>query len=259
MTSGHCAHWAMTISAKRVEQQLSFVLHSRPYRETSALVDYFSRDHGVIRAVVKGVRGARSRQRHLTQPFQCLALNWQGNGELKTLFQGDLAGPAAPLQGRSLWCGLYLNELTLRVLPQGDPQPKLFAYYQLALARLSDPQQQQVVLRIYERQLLKLLGFGVDFEFTASGQPIKSGSGYDFDPQQGFTAVADDGGYSGSVLLALAQDDYQHLDVCRAAKRVMRQALAPHLGGHPLHSRALFLSTPSDQHSSDYTLEGRQT
>ncbi|MFT5722275.1 MAG: DNA repair protein RecO (recombination protein O) [Motiliproteus sp.] len=244
MMSGRCALWAMTTSAKRVEQQLCVVLHSRPYRETSALVDYFSRDQGVIRAVVKGVRGAQSRQRHLTQPFQCLELNWQGSGELKTLFQGDLVGPAAPLQGRSLWCGLYLNELSLRVLPPADPQPKLFAYYQLALTRLTDPQQQEVVLRIYERQLLQLLGFGIDFQFTASGQRIEIGCTYHFDPKRGFDQVAATATaalcYSGSVLVALAQDDYQHLEVRRAAKQLMRQALAPHLGGRPLHSRALF-------------------
>ena len=265
MTSGHCAHWAMTTSAKRVEQQLSFVLHSRPYRETSALVDYFSCDHGVIRAVVKGVRGARSRQRHLIQPFQCLELNWQGASELKTLFQGDLSGPATSLQGRSLWCGLYLNELTLRLLPQGDPQPKLFAYYQLALVRLSDPQQQEVVLRIYERQLLNLLGFGIDFEFTAAGQPIESGLHYNFAPQLGFAAVVDGRGYSGADLQALAHNDYQHPAVRRTAKRVMRQALAPHLGDRPLHSRELFLSRASVASLRDHTeptmdknAEGRQ-
>ncbi|MFT6915077.1 MAG: DNA repair protein RecO (recombination protein O) [Motiliproteus sp.] len=257
MMSGHCALWAMTTSAKHVQQQLCVVLHSRPYRETSALVDYFSRDQGVIRAVVKGVRGARSRQRHLTQPFQCLELNWQGSGELKTLFQGDLAGPATPLQGRSLWCGLYLNELSLRVLPPADPQPKLFAYYQLALARLTDPQQQEVVLRIYERQLLQLLGFGIDFEYTASGLRIEIDGTYRFDPSRGFDPVATASGYSGAVLVALAQDDYQHPDVRRAAKQLMRQALAPHLGGRPLHSRALFQPVQSRLETPE-TLEGLQ-
>lgn len=240
MTSVHCAHWAMTTSADRVEQQRGFVLHSRAYRETSALVDYFSGDYGVIRAVVKGVRGARSKQRHLIQPFQCLALNWQGKSELKTLYQGEPLGTASTLQGRSLWCGLYLNELTLRLLPQGDPQPSLFAYYQLALERLSDPQQQEIVLRIYERQLLQCLGFGLDFEHTSSGQSIETNSHYHFDPRQGFASTAADAGYSGSVLMALAQSDYQRLDVRRAAKRLMRQALAPHLGGQPLYSRELF-------------------
>lgn len=240
MTSVLCAHWAMTTSVERVEQQPGFVLHSRAYRETSALVDYFSGDYGVIRAVVKGVRGTRSKQRHLTQPFQCLVLNWQGKSELKTLYQGEPVGRTNPLQGRSLWCGLYLNELTLRLLPQGDPQPALFAYYQLALERLSDPQQQEIVLRIYERQLLQCLGFGLDFDRTSSGQVIEATARYHFDPLQGFESTSDDSGYSGSVLMALAQNDYQRPDVRRAAKRLMRQALAPHLGGRPLHSRELF-------------------
>ena len=240
MTSERCAHWAMTTSAERVEQQRSFVLHSRAYRETSALVDYFSEDYGVIRAVVKGVRGTRSKQRHLTQPFQCLALNWQGKNELKTLYQGEPVGMAKPLQGRNLWCGLYLNELTLRLLPQGDPQPSLFAYYQLALERLSDPQEQEVVLRIYERQLLQCLGFGLDFEHTSSGQTIEATAQYHFDPHQGFESAVVDSGYSGSVLMALAQNEYQLPEVRHAAKQLMRQALVPHLGSRPLYSRELF-------------------
>ncbi|MEH6469811.1 MAG: DNA repair protein RecO [Halopseudomonas sp.] len=233
----------MTTSADRIDRQLGFVLHSRPYRETSALVDYFSSDYGVVRAVAKGVRSARSRQRHLTQPFQLLELNWRGKSELKTLLQGDLAGPGVLLQGRTLWCGMYLNEITLRLLPQGDPQPKLFAYYQLALQRLTDPQQQEAVLRIYERQLLQQLGLGVDFQRTQAGQLIESKRWYWFDPQQGFEEVMDQSGYAGANILAIEQDDYRQADVRRVAKRLMRQALAAHLGGRPLHSRELFLGT----------------
>ncbi len=236
----------MTISVDRAERQLSFVLHSRPYRETSALVDYFSRDQGLIRAVAKGVRSAKSRQRHLTQPFQCLELNWRGKGDLKSLSSGDLNGSGLLLQGRSLWCGLYLNELTLRLVPQGDAYPKLFAYYQLALERLSDPSQQEVVLRIYERQLLQQLGLGVDLQRTASGQLINAQQRYRFDPQHGFTLLdaslvgLNQTGYPGALLLAIAADDYQRIETRRGAKRLMRQALAAQLGGRPLHSRQLF-------------------
>lgn len=243
----------MTISADRAERQLSYVLHSRPYRETSALVDYFSRDSGVIRAVAKGVRSAKSRQRHLTQPFQSLELNWRGRGELKSLLGGELAGNSALLQGRSLWCGLYLNELTLRLVPQGDAFPKLFAYYQLALQRLSDPEEQEPVLRIYERQLLQQLGLGVDFERSVTSAEISPLSNYRFDPQQGFSEQAVLVGhdakperfdYPGRIILAVADDDYRLPEVRRAAKRLMRQALSPYLGDRPLNSRELFFGAP---------------
>ncbi|MEH6649314.1 MAG: DNA repair protein RecO [Motiliproteus sp.] len=244
----------MTISADRAERQLSYVLHSRPYRETSALVDYFSRDSGVIRAVAKGVRSAKSRQRHLTQPFQLLELNWRGRNDLKTLLGGELAESSTLLQGRSLWCGLYLNELTLRLVPQGDAFPKLFAYYQLALQRLSDPDEQEPVLRIYERKLLQQLGLGVDFERSVTSAEIAPQSNYRFDPQQGFIEqpVAADYNdplqgrfyYLGSLILAVAADDYRLAEVRRGAKRLMRQALSPYLGGRPLNSRELFLGTP---------------
>jgi DNA repair protein RecO (recombination protein O) len=247
----------MTISADRAERQLSYVLHSRPYRETSALVDYFSRDAGVVRAVAKGVRSAKSRQRHLTQPFQCLELNWRGQGELKTLLGGDMTEHSVMLQGRNLWCGLYLNELTLRLVPQGESFPKLFAYYQLALERLSNPLEQEMVLRIYERQLLQQLGLGVDFYRTPTGTLISTEQHYRLDPQQGFVlngldpqTAAGRFDYPGGLILAIAADDYQRDSVRRAAKRLMRQLLAVHLGHRPLHSRELFQGSGAVRYQS---------
>ncbi len=250
----------MTISADRAERQLSYVLHSRPYRETSALVDYFSRDMGVIRAVAKGVRSAKSRQRHLTQPFHGLELNWRGQGELKSLLSGDLIGAHTLLQGRSLWCGLYLNELTLRLVPQGEAFAKLFAYYQLALERLSDPLEQEPVLRIYERQLLQQLGLGIDFQYCLSGDLINAQQHYRLDPQQGFELTPTDPGlediadrysYPGSLILAVAADDYQHQSVRRGAKRLMRQLLTVHLGNRPLNSRELFQGSRTPINAQD--------
>ena len=256
----------MTISAERAERQLSYVLHSRPYRETSALVDYFSRDQGLIRAVVKGVRGTRSRQRQLIQPFQSLELNWRGKGELKTLASGDLAGTLHPLQGRSLWCGLYLNELTLRLLPQSDPLPELFAYYQLALTHLTDPQQQEAVLRIYERRLLEQLGLGIDFGHCRNGERIEAGQQYYFDPQQGFESAVlarpktSQRLLSGEQLLAIGADDYQDVEVRRSAKGLMRSALAQLLGDKPLRSRELFqqrVTVASSRSANDRSSEER--
>ncbi|WP_421865635.1 DNA repair protein RecO [Motiliproteus sp.] len=246
----------MTTSADRFERQSGYVLHSRPYRETSALVDYFSQQQGLIRAVVKGVRGSRSKQRILTQPFQLMELNWRGRAELKTLLSGEPMGAVSLLQGRALWCGLYLNELTLRLIPQADPLPKLFAYYQLALERLNDPQQQEPVLRIYERQLLQQLGLGIDFDYCLSGQPIQAESAYHLDPHQGFirSPQIEPGSYRGHELLAIARDDFQNEEIRRSAKRLMRSLLAVHLGDRPLRSRELFQASPVAPHPSQEAL-----
>ena len=253
MTSEPCAHSVMTTSAERagraerIERQPAYVLHSRPYRETSALVDFFSRDYGRIRAVVKGGRGQRSRNRHLLQPFQLLELSWRGRGELKTLLSGELEGQTVSLQGRCLWCGLYLNELSLRLLPPQDPAPELFAYYQLALSHLADHEQQQAVLRIYEKRLLAQLGLALDFRQTHRGETLQANGCYHFDPQQGFERVAEDDGrgYPGEQLLAIERDDYSQAQVRLSAKRLMRQALAPLLGDRPLRSRELFQTSLS--------------
>ena len=63
------------MSAKqRVDQQPGFVLHSYPYRETSLIVEVFSRDHGRIGLVAKGARRPMSQLRGVL--MACLAITW---------------------------------------------------------------------------------------------------------------------------------------------------------------------------------------
>ncbi|HEY5717592.1 MAG TPA: DNA repair protein RecO [Motiliproteus sp.] len=234
----------MTTSADRVEGQCAYLLHSRPYRESSALVDLITPDFGRVRAVLRGVRQPRSRKRELLRSFQPLTLSWQGRGELKTIRDGEGQGLGHPLQGRALWCGLYLNELLVRLLPADTPHPRLFALYRFSLEQLADPEAEQTVLRMFEKRLLEELGFGICFETCANGEAIDPLRHYRFDPQLGFCAEAVHAGppqlISGAAIRAIAADDYGCDAHRRAAKWLMRQALAEQLGSRPLISRALF-------------------
>jgi len=121
----------------RISLQPAYILHSRPYRESSLLLEAMGREHGRIGLVARGARGARSRWKNMLQPFRPLLLSWTQRGELGTLTGADQVASPPALAGEPLFCGLYANELMIRFLQRSDPHPGLFDYYQKLLTQLS--------------------------------------------------------------------------------------------------------------------------
>ena len=148
----------------------AYVLHSRPYRDSSALVDLLTLHHGLQRVVWRGARGQR--RKVSPQPFMPLLVGLGGRSELKTLTQAEIAGRFSLLQGETLFSGLYLNELLVRLLVGGEPQPILFAAYQQSLEQLAAGDPVEPILRRFEWQLLELLGYGFSLTEDAHGQPL---------------------------------------------------------------------------------------
>jgi len=152
---------------QRVEFLAGFVLHSRPLRETSLLVDVFTPDFGVTRLVARGARSAKSKIRPLAQPFRPLLVSWSGRHELKTLTGLEEQGRGYPLAGLELACAYYLNELLLRLLTMEAPCATVFAQYAQSLITLDgiddDTQQLESALRLFELELLDSLGLLPDF------------------------------------------------------------------------------------------------
>jgi DNA repair protein RecO (recombination protein O) len=218
----------------------AYVLHSRPYRDTSALVDLLTLHHGLVRVVWRGARGGR---RHLAQPFLPLLIDLRGRGELKTLHHAEVAGPHALLQGQALFSGMYLNELLVRLLGPDTPQPLLFAAYQQAIAELAERVSVEPVLRTFESRLIEYLGYGFSLTMDVSDNPLDPDSRYAYISDEGLQRITEPAGagFPGSALLAIAAGDWDAPGALITAKRLMRQALAPHLGDRPLVSRQLFL------------------
>lgn len=216
----------------------AYVLHGRPYRDTSALVDLLTLHQGLVRVVWRGARGRRS----LAQPFVPLLIGLRGRGELRTLGQAEIADPYGLLQGQALFSGLYLNELLVRLLPPGEPQTLVFAAYQQALAQLAAARPVEPVLRAFEWQLMDNLGYGFTPDTDGAGAPINPDARYVYTADAGLCRNEDSQqtGFSGAVLRAIAARDWDYPGALAAAKRLMRQALAPHLGDRPLVSRQLF-------------------
>ncbi|MEM1112733.1 MAG: DNA repair protein RecO [Pseudomonadota bacterium] len=234
----------------RVEVQPAFVLHSRPYRDSSAIVELFTAEYGRFSAVARGVRraGKRRAQVVVNQPFVPLLVSFSGRSELKTLGQCELAGRPHRLQGDSLLSGLYLNELLMRLLHRHDPHPRLFAAYGSAIESLGHGDALEPELRQFELQLIDELGYSFDFGAdAASGEGVREDCLYVYEAEVGMVATqqrpaSGKPAYQGADLRRIAAGEVTG-EAAGTAKRLLREVLSGHLGHEPLRSRALFRST----------------
>ncbi|HBT30513.1 MAG TPA: DNA repair protein RecO [Erwinia persicina] len=224
--------------------QRAFVLHGRPWSETSLLLDLFSEQHGRVRVLAKGARSKRSSLKGALQPFTPLLVRWGGRGEVKTLRGAEPVSLALPLSGTSLYCGLYVNELLSRVLEHETSFSELFFDYLHCIQTLAaDAASPEPALRRFELAMLDHLGYGVDFLHCAgSGEEVADGMTYSYREEKGFIAslVVGHRSFTGRHLRALYQREFPDADTLRAAKRFTRIALKPYLGGKPLKSAELF-------------------
>lgn len=230
----------------RVTLQSAFVLHTRPYSNTSLIVELFTQDHGRISVLARSARGLKSRYKGKLQLFSPLILGWSGRSELKNLGNLEIDGVPYQLDGKALLCGFYLNELVLRLLHREDPYPKLFETYHLTLRRLSFDEALEPTLRVFEKQLLERLGYGLSLtRELQSGTQIESEAHYQYIPERGFMRceLGTDSThvFSGSSLLALHREQLSDSQSLQDAKRLMRLLLSQHLGSKPLKSRELLV------------------
>jgi DNA repair protein RecO (recombination protein O) len=243
----------------RISQEPAYVLHHHDYGETSLLLEIFTRRHGRLGVVAKGARRARSPLRAALIPFQPLVMGFSGRGELPTLTAAEPAGAAPAIAGEALFCGLYLNELLLRLLHRHDPHERLFESYSAALGKLGEGRETEALLRVFEKHLLEDIGFGLVLDHDVQGgAPLQPGQFYRYLPERGpVPADAAEGegiAVQGASLLALARERLDDRVALREVKHLMRALLARHLGDRPLTSRSLF----HPQRAAD-TLEYRQT
>lgn len=253
------------MSVARVSLQPAFVLHHRPYRDTSALLEIFTPEFGRVGLVARGLRSAKSRLQGVVQPFCPLLISWSGRGELATLTGCEPNGALVRLDGARVLSGFYLNELLLRLLHRHDPHPALFECYAQTLHLLQQPDMEQRALRIFEKHLLREIGYALMLEHEAeSGAPIELGEAYNYHLERG-PLKCHAGEYAGvrmqgSSLLALLNETLHDAASLREAKLLMRAALGLYLGNKPLQSRELYIDfhksrAPSPSPSSAPVLE----
>ncbi|KJY77008.1 DNA repair protein RecO [Vibrio coralliilyticus] len=224
--------------------QRCFVLHRRPYSESSLILDVFSEEFGRVTLMSKGARSKRSNLKGALQPFTPLLLKWSGKGSMKTLRQAEPISLGLPLTGINLYSAMYVNELIGRVLMAEVSMPALFHDYLHALTELAQCENPEPALRRFELALLSAMGYGVDFLHCAgTGEPIEPGMTYRYREQKGFIASVrrDNLTFVGNELIAISERRFTTKEQLKAAKRFTRIALKPYLGGKPLKSRELFM------------------
>lgn len=229
----------------------AWLLHSRPFRDTSLLLDFLTFEQGRVSAIARGARTQKGKGRSTLQPFTPLRIALVGNNELRTLQSAEAAAPALLLQGERLFAGFYLNELLVKLLHGHEPEPQVYAAYAQALARLAAADAVEPVLRNFELLLLEALGYGLQFDYDAeSGEPLDAEGWYYLQADSGFvrqlqaplseSEALRAGLYPGGELLKIAAADFAADATRRQAKRLLRQVLHQHLGGKEIASRQLF-------------------
>lgn len=227
----------------RVDNQPAFVLHSYAFRETSMVVETFTRDHGRVALLAKGARRPRSALRGLLLSFQPLTLAWSGKNELRILHKADWSGGQPLLQGPALMCGFYLNELLLKLLLRDDAHDTLYDRYRAALARLGRRDDPALVLREFEKDLLAGVGYALLLDREAgSGAAIVAEKTYTYRVEQGPVAARGDESLllSGRTLIDIERGDYSHPLTQQQSKLLMRMLLTHHLGNQRLFTPQLY-------------------
>jgi len=229
-------------------EEAAYVLHTYPFRDTSVIVEAFTRLHGRIGLVARGAKSARSPLRSALLAFQPLHIAWTGRGELRTLVRAECIGALPPLSGLAMMCGYYVNELLLKLVHRDDPHEALYPAYEQALVALAARQDPALTLRRFEVALLREIGYGLQLEHEAGGEAEVRPEGlYAYVPDQGPVALiaseptANAVELHGKTLLDMARDDYSDPVTAAQSKALMRWLISHHLDHRPLHTRQMLI------------------
>jgi DNA repair protein RecO (recombination protein O) len=226
----------------RVTGEPAFVLHVRPWRETSAIVELLTHVHGRVGVVARGLNTAKKQPlRAALQPLQWLRVDYEQRGELARLSAAEALDNAPVLAGERLLAALYVNELLLRLTPRNDPAPALFDLYARTRGELGAAGSLSWMLRRFERDLLDALGVGLPWDSTADGEPCEARERYRLDAETGPLPASQrlEDSVSGEALLALAADRQPGPTELAELRRSLRRVLQAHLGAAPLRSWGL--------------------
>jgi DNA repair protein RecO (recombination protein O) len=217
----------------------AFVLHARPWRDTSLLLDVLSREYGLMRVLARSARGPKSRFRGYLQPFTALRMLCGGKGTLAYLNKVEHAAFSEVFKASSYRAACYVNELLLRMLKPDAPCPFIYTAYQDLLVTLGDEARVASVLRVFELTLLRALGYGLNCMEASDGQRIDAKQFYTYRHETGFV-LQPDAPYSGAMIQALASGRLSGVEQVRQSKHLLRFILLHYLEGKPLKSWAVW-------------------
>jgi len=230
----------------RIQNEPAILLHSRPYSESSLILEIFSANYGRLGLMAKGARRLKSRSRGHLSLFQPLLIGWSGKGELPILTAVEVQRPLINLNAQNAFCGFYLNELLLKLLHRHDAYLNLFERYNDAIKQLADSVSVEPVLRLFEKHLLTELGYALILDRESNTQlPIQANEKYSYVPEQGPVRALDSNivrlTIHGQTLIRLSEENLVGEIVLQESKQLLRSVLNRLLDGRSLKSRQ-FLS-----------------
>lgn len=149
---------------RRVDQAAAFLLHQRPWGDSGRILEFFSRDHGRLSVFAHGVRGASAKLAGVLQPFLPLLVSWSGRGESPRLTGAEFepAGNVVVAMPQDrLLSAWYVTELVMSLTIRHDPQPEIYQHYRVVIQELRAGEHHSRSLRLFEKRLLDVLGYGV--------------------------------------------------------------------------------------------------
>ena len=235
------------MSSKRITGEPAFVLHTYAYKETSLIVELFTRTYGRVGVLAKGARRPKSSQRGVLNLFQPIVVGWGGRGELKTLYEADWRPGGKVPPGSTLISGYYLNELLLKLMMREDPHEGLFdAYERIVFDFSSNDVHIEKSLRRFEKFLLQELGYGLDLTMDAKTRNLVDQNAlYTYVIGRGPVKISETAKVEvkllGRVLMDIADDKYDDVSTLSQSKQLMRFVINHYLGNKSLHTRKLIL------------------
>jgi DNA repair protein RecO (recombination protein O) len=250
----------MTRSSRRIQLTPGYILHHRPYRDTSRILEVLTREHGRLSLFAHGVRGPKAKLASILQPFQMALFSWNGRGDAAQLTGAESAQAAPSLPAACLMSAFYLNELLMKLTTRHDPLPVVFDTYHQTLQSLRQGESLEPRLRIFEKRLLEALGYGLDLHVEAlTGRRIEPDAYYHFRPEQGLLATVADaaGALAGTSLIGLADEHLEGARELEDAKRLLQAALAQCLEGRPLATRMVARAVARREAGSDISIRSQ--
>ena len=232
----------------KISLEPAFVLHTRPFQETSIIVDFFTQSYGRLNAIAKGAKRPKSPLRSVLTPASKLSITLSGKNDLKTLSNVEIIDHYQLDNSISFNSIVYINELITKATEKEDPHKEIFNQYEnliINLSNNSNNSELERVLRDFELNLLQEMGYGIDLTRDAeTNRKIEIGVSYKFNPERGFSSeekIPSEKLFAGEDIINFSNGNFEKKATRDCAKTIMRKALDFHLGNKTLNIRKYLL------------------
>lgn len=233
-----------------VNLEPAYILHSKPYSDTSLIITFLTKNYGKINLIAKGCRRNKHKYKHLLQQFISILINFTQRGGLGTLISADLENSYSILDSNRIIYGMYVNELTYKVLSFSDSSPEIYYNYHLCISSLYKNNSINQILRKYEKGFLDAIGYGYDYKMEYnSNKEISEQMMYGFISCKGFLMINNieindiiKFKLCGKHILSINDNDFSHMDTCKVAKRIFQETINSILDSKTINTRNFFIA-----------------